>query len=217
MTFEFICSTYIPVLLFAALCSIYRYRIVDNGAKIISVLLLVDFITECIADISAYKFHTNLVIYNVHNLFEIFIICLYFNSSVDTFKKNNAAIYIALVAFICGILNLIFFQDLFTYNTNFLLLESFLTIVLSLYALYRLFINDEHLIILRNQHFWFAVMLLFFWCVTFMNWGMNEILNRKYPAFMGTPWFILWLVNIVYYLGTACVFIFYKKMHKANE
>jgi hypothetical protein len=201
---------FISFLVFAICCGTSRYKVLDKPSKIMLVLLFAAFLSETTAYVSAYKWHSNLFVFNIYDLIEFLIISTYFNSSVDFFKKNNAAIYIGLLVVLGGILNILFLQNIMTLNSNFLLAESFFIIAFSLFALYRQFLYYEQLNIFHYPHFWFTIILLFYWSITFMNWGLYPVFVR-FDNIMKKTYSFLWAVNLVTYLCTAFVFIFYKK------
>lgn len=207
---------YFFIIASAMFCGIIRYKLLDRGLKTIVILLFITLITEITASVTAYKFHTNALVYSVFNFIQFFFIALYFNSSVDLFKKSNAAIYIGIVVIIGGILNYVYLPKS-EMNTNFLLVEAFFTIAFALFSLYRQLLFYEQLDLFYYPHFWLSIIFLFFWSVTFMIWGLNNIMLVKFAKFWDHIWIFLWSINVVTYLGIAFVFVFYNKMHTFQD
>lgn len=200
------------VLAFAIFYGVKRYKFLDAGSRAIITLLFLTLIFEILAVISGHIYRTNTFIYNIFDTIQFFFISLYFNRSVDVFKKNNVAIYIGAVIAIVGLLNVIF-RERSEMDSTFLLIESFFTIAFALFSLYRQFLFYEQLDVIYYPHFWFSVILLFFWSTTFMHWGLYNIILLKYKNFWNHTWLIIWSTNVITYLSMAFVFIFYKKMH----
>jgi len=200
------------VLAIAIFCGVKRYKFLDTGSRVITILLFLTLIFEILAVVSGHIYHTNALVYNIFDPIQFFFISLYFNRSVDVFKKNNIAIYIGTVIAIVGLLNVIF-RKRSEMDSTFLLIESFFTIAFALFSLYRQFLFYEQLDVIYYPHFWFSVILLFFWSITFMQWGLYNIILLKYKNFWHHTWLFIWSINIITYLSMAFVFIFYKKMH----
>ena len=170
---------YLLALLFAGLSSIYRFKSLDIATKILSVLICCAFINECAAFYLAIKYHNNLALYAIYSIMEFAMLCLYFNEVVDVFKKKNIGIYIGLAGSILGILNLLFVQHLASFNSFFLLFEGLAVISMSLFAFFRMLLKYDSLKLYKYPHFWFISIILFFWNITFLSWGLYEYITQQ--------------------------------------
>ena len=193
-----------------AIC-IYRFKMLDKASKVILVILALEIVNEIIAFIFAKKFHNNMPIYNINDIVELFLIALYFNYAIRSFRKKNIGIWIGVLSVIFGIINFSFFQSLDEFSINFLLFEGFCVIIMSLLAFYRFLMVHEDLQLYRSPHFWFASIFLFFWSITYLNWGLFPIIVNKISGIY------IWMVNIISYGAIGLVFLFYPKMNTANE
>ncbi|XZF13922.1 hypothetical protein ACTHGU_19230 [Chitinophagaceae bacterium MMS25-I14] len=151
-------------------------------------------------------------VYAIYSLFEFGMISAYFNYSIDIFRKKNAGLWIGAAGIIIGILNIIFLQPVYTLNSYFLFFEGIFIISMALFSFFRLLLMQDELKLHTYHHFWFAVILSFFWSITFLNWGMYDYFLQKMPSF---NWIInrsILVVNIITYLSFAFVFLYYPKM-----
>ncbi len=160
----------------------------------------------------AIKYHNNLALYAIYSIIEFIMLCLYFNNVVDVFKKNNFAIFLGISGTILGILNLVFLQHLASLSSFFLLFEGVSVIGMSLFAFFRMLLKYDSLRLYTYPHFWFISIILFFWNITFLTWGLYEYITQQLlPSALNINR-ILEVVGIITYCAMASVFLLYPKM-----
>lgn len=71
----------------ASFLSIYRFKKLDIASKIFGLSILFSFVIEIISYYVAKKYHTNEALYAIYELVAFGLTSLYFNYSVDFFKK----------------------------------------------------------------------------------------------------------------------------------
>ena len=200
---------YLISLLFASICSVYRFKKIDIAAKILSILVCSAFINESAAYYLAIKYHNNISLYAIYCLLEFSQLCLYFNNIIDVFRKNNIGIFIGVAGILLGIINILYIQHLHVLNTYFLFFEDLMVIGMSLFAFFRLLIKNDSLYLFQYPHFWFISILAFFWSITFLNWGLYDYINLK---LRNTAWqvnFALPVIGIITYSSLGCVYLWY--------
>jgi len=121
-------------------------------------------------------------------------------------------ISIGLVYFILAFLNEIFFQHINNLNSNFIIFESFIVVSMSLYALYRILINDEIQAVVRYPHFWVWTSLLFYFSCSFFFWPCIKILYKQKSHYYGFIVSLQVIMNMVAYAGIGLTFIFFPKL-----
>ena len=209
---------YIVILVVALsfIVGLCRYSIIDKGSRVLVFLLGSEFINEIIAWYCAVKYHNNLMVYNIYNIIELFIIALYFNMVVDVFRKRNIGIYIGIIASAVCILNILFVQSLNTVNSYSVFLEGFCIIGMSLYAFFRMLLHSDQIELRHYHHFWFITIILLSFSMQYLNWGSYNFLLLKIPKKMWViDRFILFLTCISY-LMMGVVFAMYPKW-KIND
>lgn len=207
----------IAALLFAFCCGIYRYKILDDAAKIFAVFVCLSVVSENLAFFAAQKFRNNMPVYAIYSLIEFGMVSLYFNNAIDVFRRYNIGYYVGIAGIILGILNIAFLQGLNQLNSYFLVFEGICIIGMALFSFFRLLLKHDQLRLNRYHHFWFATILAFFWSVTFINWSLYDYFSLKFTDKM---WIInasIIVVNIITYLAISSVFILYPKMQRNNE
>ena len=217
MIYHLVYFIYFVSLLFASFCSLYRFKTLDAASKVLCVLMCCAFINECAAFYIERAYHNNLPLYAIYCFIEFGLLCLYFNYLIDVFIKKNIGIYIGITGIILGIINIVFIQHMNSLNSYFLFLESLTVIGMSLFAFFRLLLKYDSLDWYKYPHFWFISILILFWCITFLSWGLYDYFNLKLGQ---EAWKIncaLLIVGVITYCSLGCVFLFYPKMKGINE
>jgi len=217
MVYNIVNFIYLLSLLFASICSVYRFKCLDIASKILAVLVCCALINESAAYYLAIKYHNNLPIYAVYGFVEFGLLCLYFNNTIDVFIEKNIGIYIGIGGIILGIINLIFIQHLNSLNSYFLLFEGLCVIGMSLFAFFRLLLKQDSLHLYKYPHFWFIGILIFFWSITFLTWGLYDYINLKLHYAASKINLALAIVSAITYCSLASIFLLYPKMETINE
>lgn len=210
-------NSYNLILLLVSIFGILHFRKMDLASKFICVLIWTGSITELLAWYWAKHFHNNLPVYNIFGYFELTLVSLYFNYSIDTFRKRHIGYYITGIGIILGIANTVFFQPINTLNSNFIFIECLCIVSMSLYSFYRLLLVSNNLYLQNNTHFWVPCVLIFYWCTTLFSWGMYDFFAGVFQDRVGILNICLVLVNIITYLAYAAIFFLPSKIKKLNE
>lgn len=217
MFYDILFWTYLAAILFACICSIKRFNILDRPSRILTALVCCAFVNESIAFYLAKKYHNNVPLYNIYCFIEFTFLCIYFDNLIDVFIKKKVGIYVCIAGVILGILNLSFVQHLNTINSYFLFLEGLLVIGMSLFAFFRLLLKHDSLHFYRYHHFWFLSALIFFWSITFLNWGLYDYINMNFKEASWMTNYTLTIASIITYTSIGIVFLYYPKMQKGND
>jgi len=176
---------------------LYRYSIIDKGSRVLVYLLGSELINEIIARYCTVKYHSNLAVYNIYNIIELFILALYFNTVIDVFVKKNIGIYIGIAGSMLCILNITFIQSLNTVNSYSIFLEGFCIIGMSLYAFFRMLMQSDRVELRYYNHFWFITILLLYFSMQYINWGSYGFLLISIPK-------DIWMVDR-FILAISCI------------
>jgi len=205
----------LTVIIISLLGGLVQFRKLDNGGRIILLLLFVVLLDELIAHYFAKKYHNNLVVYNIYGLVELCLMILYFSYINNFFGNKKIAFFLLIFGLSAGILNFMFFESFQKLNSVYIFFEGFIIIVLALITFYRLLVFNEDLKLYRHPHFWFASVFLFFWGVTYLNWGFCPLLKNKHT--ISQIIFFVWIVNIITYGSIGIIFQLYPKRSHYHE
>lgn len=206
---------YFSIIASGLISSLINRKFLHPADKYLHYLLLCNIVVELSAIYFMKVYKNNMYVYNIFSPIELFLIALYFQERIDWLKKRKIGIYIGCVGIIFAICNSIFWQPINTINSIFLLFEGFVIIGLCVFSYYQLMLHRQPII--SNVHFWFTTIFLFYWSCLFSYWGMYDMLLTELNSYMNPATYILWIVNIVSYLGLATIFLFYKKIATIRE
>ena len=201
----------------ASLCAVTRYKMLDIASTIFALYVWIGSFNEIVAGYSSSRYKTDMPVYAIYCLIEFALISIYFNYSIDFFKKNNIGYYMALLGVILGVVNIVFIQGMNILTTYFLIFEGIFIIGMGLFSFFRLLLKNDNLELNRYPHFWFTSILLFFWSFTFISWALYNYFYFKHDAFFNIISKSISVVGILFYASISCVFIFYPKMQKRYE
>ncbi len=200
------------VLIIAAIISILRFKKVSKPIKVLSILLCTTLINELLSLYLTFKYKNNSFSFHFFNVIELYLITMYF---LCLLQPKKIKIYILFISFFYPLfeyLNIIYLQPLSTLNSNFITFETFLTIGLSLYSLYRLLLKDLVNPILKYSHFWFCSIILMYFSCSFCLWPLIKMLYNQKSSYYRIAINIHVVINIFTYLGLGLTFLFSPKM-----
>lgn len=196
--------------------SIYRWKNLNRPDKIIGLLLLITFISECISLYLTVSIRNNLYAYHIFNPLQLCLIALYYNYAIPFLKKRHIGIIIAILGVIVGLLNSVYLQPFGTFPSAFLLFEAFCIIILSLLSFYSILYEEDYKIT-TNVQFWISVLFLIFWAFTFFLWGsyvsFTQVLKDKLSLIAG----MIAGINFIFYPSLFIIFLFYRKMIPSGD
>lgn len=205
------------VIALATISFIFRYGKVDFPSKIIGLLLCLTFLNERIADYCAHVYNNSIIVYGAFSPIQLLLISWYFNNSIRFFRKKNIGLKIGIPFLILGYVNYFFVQGPKVMNSYFLLTESILVVGMSMYAFYRMMLEDEGLELTKYPHFWFTSFFLLFWLGTFFIWGLYDFVIRQLHIDSDVLRAVLLVMNAITYIGIGLVYWFYPKMKTSYE
>lgn len=202
---------YMLILCLAAVTGLIRYKKLDKASKLIVWYIIVTFVMEGASMVAAIVYKNNLPIYHIYSPLQFLLLSVYFNQSPSNNRIKLAGWLIGIGGVLLSIANSLYLQPLNELNTNFIVLESFLIIAMSLFAFYKLLASDFMYVHL-SPRFWFSAIFLVFWSFTFFYWLVGVLIYKSMPDKAIWLNIMIWFINIVTYSAFAAVFLSYNKM-----
>jgi|SRR6185312_4952110 len=192
-----------------------KFKLLDKASRWLLLAVTFSFITECLAFFAAKLYHNNLPVYNIGNIIQLFIIALYFNSCVKLFNKKNIGFYIGLFSVTFGTLNLVFFESITRYNTNFFLYQTVLIFIMGAFY-FRQLLLPAFLMKFGTPHLWFIIILVSFYTFNFFTLSLygyfSDVLNNHTELIDNVIVGFSALSNAAF----AGIFFFYPKIELSN-
>ncbi len=209
--------SYYAILLLTFLCALYRYKIVSRALKFLVVLLGASCASEGIAYYASIKYHNNMPVYAIYNLVELGLTSLYFNYCIIAFEKRKIGYYIAFAGIILGTVNILFIQGPDVVDSYFMVLEGLFIMGMSIISLFQLLMKKGELRLYKYPDFWVAIIFLFFWSATVLNWTVYNFFIVRFTAYIPVIDVSLVVVNIFVYIGLGCIFILYPRLYDSAK
>lgn len=193
-------NIYLLVLFSTSIISIFSFNKIDESYKFLALLIYCTFLTEISAILFAKYFHSN------HNVFQIFTIIEYyfytkiFSAFIKAEKLKKIISFSFYIFLIISILNIFFLQPISTSNTNTIILECYLIVVMSLLLFIDIRNNLEYHNILTEEVFWFNSAVFIFYSINIIIWGLRslKVYNLKNPPEIVYNQ-LLWFLCIILY------------------
>jgi len=206
---------FLLVLMSAVIVGLYNLRQKDKPVKIMVLLLCITLASELTAYWAAVKFQNNMFVYHIFAPVQLLILAKYFDEIEPYLKKQKVGIIVGIVGILGTIINTYFYQSINTLNSNFLLFEGLIIMGLSLYT-FRRILNTETINIYRYPYFWFNIILVFFWSVTYTIWALYSVMLIKKIFLMPYIATVLWGVSTISYLAMAVVLFTFSNKRLEN-
>jgi len=156
-------------------------------------------------------------VYAVNRFIGFAFISMYFNYSIDIFRKHYIGYFIAVIVILTGVANSIWYQPLDTLNTLYIFLECISVVCMSLYSFYRLLLTNTTIRLHERVHFWIPCIFVFNWCGTLSCWGLYDYFRKGITEKLPILNISLVSVAILTYLAYGILFLSYPKMKSIDE
>jgi hypothetical protein len=203
----------ISLILFALpfFVALSRYKHLDKASRIFCMFLGLSFAGECTAMACAYVYKNNMPVYAVLNILEMCMLSLYFNYSISSFARWHIGIFISVLSVVLGVVNLVCFQSLNDLNNIYLYYQGIAVIGMSMIAMVQFLINVDYMQFEQTPHFWIPALLILFWVISFLHWGLYDFLLEKFPA---SGWLVNNVILFICFImntGYTVIFFFYPR------
>ena len=213
---DYLYYSYLAIVLISIMANLLQFQRKEATEKILVLFLVFTLVNETFSRVAMYFGFSKSIGYHFYNVIELFLISTYFFNTIQPKRYKFFVVLTAFVYPLFAILNCFFLQPLKTLNSNYITFESFLVIGMSLYALYRILINDTIKSIINFPHFWLWTCILFCFSYTFFFWPCIRILYKQKSDYYDLVVCSQIIMHIVTYTGIGFVLFFYPKMVK-NE
>lgn len=201
------------LLLACVIAGIAKYRFFDRAMRIVVLMLSIGLLTELTAYAAVRMDNIPLkgAVYHVYSIIEMVFISAFFIALIKPCHHRKWMFANIIVWPVLGVLNIIFLQPLDGLNTNFLMLESFSIISMSLYFIYWSLKKNSIANIFKSAYFWMAIAWLVYWSGTFFFWAFITILYSDMWPYINEAITALGVLVIITYSAFLLIFLLYPK------
>jgi len=211
MTLQIFTIIDIIAVLVAYLVSRTQYRYVDVGGMIIMGFLLFSMLTEVSAEIVYLLTNNKAPVFHFSAVINLLIVTMYFIKMLKLKAEAQYIIAALILLPLLSVVNSIYLQPLNKPNTNILMLRSLSIIIMSLVALYKMFVDESIKKVTRYPHFYFWSLLLLMHAGTFFFWGLLLTISSQDRQYLPLVQYTQGSINALVYLGIGGAFLLYRK------
>lgn len=203
---------YLFFLAVSFICSTYNFRSHPFYLKLISILLCITFINECIAfwGPAFFKLSSNIKVYNIYLPIEFAFYCVYFIYIIKFKWFKVLGVVFLIVFLIFWYITAFEIFQFHNWNSYINTVESVLLIFMVTVYYYQLFIVSPLMYIKKHSEFWIATGLLIYCSCTLPLTGILNYLLSNYSAYESLAVslvIILQIFNIILYSLIAYAFL----------
>ncbi len=204
---------FLVVIFFSSVAALWQWRKISYAEKLLAILLVLSLATEVICYVLNERRISVAPVHYWFSIGEIVLTTLFF---IEVNKMKSKRLWIIVTTAIWLLIGLINISrnSHDHLNTNFLLLESFCIIIMSLYTLFNFLKSETEVQILRNTSFLFVCTQLLLWSGSFLFWGMGIYLIKQGWNAESIKQYHL-ILNILVYFSMLSIFSFYDQIKYA--
>lgn len=187
--------------------SLFLYKRLPKELKIFSWFLLVTGLIQLLSLILALQSINNMPLLHLYVALGFSFLCWFYATVLRQFIDRRIVLVSGLLFLLFTLVNSIFFQDIFTFNSNALTIESILIIILSL-STFMLFLNDamtEGRRELSTSLNWINSGLFIYYVSNLLIYYFGSVITRSFSQSLNLyTWVFHSFFSVVMYL---CFFI----------
>jgi hypothetical protein len=184
---------YILLVLASALYGIYCYTRLAKPFRILVVLILTVFVSECSGRLLTHYYGSSIPAYHILILLQMILYPGIYLQALPPRKTITTVVVILAVSGFClSVLNSLFLQTVFIFPSYGILFLSLLIVGLALLSFYFMLQQPADVSPVKDSLFWFNVGNLFFYCTTFFIFGFFT------PLLKQSGNLLVWGYNLIY-------------------
>lgn len=178
---------------------LFRFNKLSSIQRILFWLILATAITETVSEILWRREMNNFPVFHVYAIIEFSLLfTIFFKVLWPNFPRK--ILYWVLIAFVgFALLNIVFWQDLLTANSNVTTLSSIVLVVLSLVYFYQTLKDTKLIHLEKSIMFWVSTAVLIYFSSTLVLFTFGNLLVSESISDTMSIWVVHVCFNIFYY------------------
>lgn len=203
--------------LFPIIVGLIRRNSFDIATLLIFYLAITSFIFEIIALYADIKYRNNLLVYNIASVIYSLLFGLYFSKTIPSFNTHIFRKLYSISIMLIWIATILYAQSLFILNSPFMIILGVIVICFSFISIDSIVSiqSSRYFKLTKSIHFWFAVVFLFYWCITILQWGLYNFFSEKINGYEYIN-MVFSLVSTLVNIAIGILFYLYPKLKQAD-
>lgn len=186
-----------------------NYKTLRNPAKIITVLMLVTFISELLSRVFIKLYANSCPPYHIYYPIHFFCLTTFYSCYLKNIRSMLSWANVIFVL-LAGV-NVIYFQTPREVPTNLFLIASFVYVLCALLLFKKMLTTVKATPLFKQSLFWYNTATLVHYTFTFFCWSFyNRLVDTGYASTLGN---IVYIIGMAYYVVTG-FFIYFDSRKK---
>ncbi len=202
---------YLVVILISFIASMISLSVKENRVAPLTffpAFLFLSVLVEYYGTKLSEKNVNTLSLYNFFTLFEFIFYIIFFRYIFQNPQAKKATLIVALLYFVIGAVNIVFYQGKDSFHTYTYMLGSIIIVVFSILYFNFLFRLPDSGKLTKNPYFWIVIGLMFFETCTFTVYGLNNFIAKTMRQYDWVLRFVSDFLNVSLYslftIGFLC-------------
>lgn len=208
---DILVNIYLVLIAVVFIVGSFRKKYFDSKMLIVYYLMVFTVVGEIASFTLLYTIDTKVPAFHFTSVISLSILASYFLKSTSSKTSNRQLLAVYLLIILIGLINLRF-QNLHQLCSNTMILRAFVVILMALFSLYKIFIDDNFIDPTSDAHFWISVVFLILYGGTYFFWSYVKILsaNGKGP-YQDIVICVQAVINLISYGSIGCIFLLHPK------
>ena len=198
---------YFILMSFFASLTCYTWKGLDRILYSFPIFLFLSFLVEGYNNYLSEHGRNNTLTYNVFMIFEFSYLIIFLIKTLRPYFSTRP-LYVVLIVFcILSLLNFLFLQGFYMWNTYTYLFGILFIIVLGLMYFYALFQYTTSMNLLQNPTFWIVTGLLFYYICALPSFGLLNFFIKTASKYLSTLLYVTDFMNYLLYTVYTIAFL----------
>lgn len=204
---------YLIILFLVFLTGAFSFKKLSNSYRLLTVFILITFISESCTRYFALKYGNSSPVYPIYLSLQFFFITTFYSFYIVQSRTIIAWSWVIFALMV--LLNTIFFQDVWKFASNMVLISSLVYVCCSLFLFKQMLSNVVEKSILKQELFWYNTSSLILYIFTFFCWSFFNILLKSDK--IGTLYTIIYYLVIQNYIITGVAIFLNGRSSSTNK
>ncbi|MCK8522067.1 hypothetical protein M0D21_10840 [Aquimarina sp. D1M17] len=185
------------IALLPLLVAAFKFKSLNNVQQKLLYILIVILIVESISTILWYQKINNLPVYHFYTVIEFLLIMNIYVGELSQVYSKQLFVYLSIIFTVFAVINTIFFQNLFTFNSNVTTALGVIVVLFALSYFYKLLKEVKYSSLETNPMFWINSGFLIYFSSNLMLFFINNNLFKESTEASYLVWGLHAVVNII--------------------
>jgi hypothetical protein len=210
MIFDRLYVVYLLILLFVSAAGLARYKHLNKGFQILTILIVCTLVSEATKKIYGKISHNNMPQAHVWAVIEFAFLSLTYYHLIINEKIKKLIIYSTVGMVLLEIVNVFFFEKLTQFPSLILEASHIVYVVYSLLLFNQMLLSPAERSLFKQSLFWFNINVLFYATTMFLNFAlMSYFIENKLNALPLA--YFAFVINFIFYIVIGISLLIDKK------